>query len=68
MIKLLIAAIKYTLVAFFILFVLALYSPVKAVYVLNVSVSYCYVLVVAVGNFIILSALALLNLVKNGVA
>lgn len=62
MIKLIIAVIKYTVLAIFILFVLALYSPVKAVYVLNVVVAYCYVLVYSAGNFVIMSAIALRGL------
>lgn len=54
--------IKFLLAAIFILFALALFSPTKAVYVLNITVAYCYVLVVTCGNFVINGALALKGL------
>lgn len=60
--KALMNVIEFTGIAVFILFALALYSPTKAVYVLNISVAYCYVLVVTIGNFVIDSALALKGL------
>ena len=66
--KALMNVIEFTGIAVFILFALALYSPTKAVYVLNISVAYLYVLVVTCGNFVIMNAVELLNLLKSGVA
>lgn len=52
---------KVTLTPALILFVVALFSPVKAVYILNITLSYLYIVLASLGSFIVQYAIKLIH-------
>jgi hypothetical protein len=62
MIKATVNIVKLALLLLLMLFVVALVSPVKAVYVLNITLSYLYIVLASVGNFVVHCALYVLKL------